>query len=304
MTGLICLGEPLYELNAAPDGSFWPGLGGDVSNVAVAAARQGASSGIITCIGDDPFGHALLESWEAEKVDATHVRIIPEADTGLYFVTHDAEGHHFTYRRRGSAASTLSEQDLPVEAIRNAAVLYASGISLAVSTSMRGAVCAAVATARAAGGLIAFDPNLRTRLWPLAEAREITHAVMRHCDIALPGLDDARQLTGRDAPEDIAEFYHELGATTVALTLGANGVLISTEGRLTHIPPYKVHAIDATGAGDCFNGIFLARLLAGDDPVAAAECANIGAAISTTRQGAVAAIPNQSEILAARSVAS
>ena len=85
----------------------------------------------------------------------------------------------------------------------------------------------------------------------------------------------------------------------MALTLGADGVLISTAEQQVTLPGLQVTAKDATGAGDCFNGAFLAALLAGLEPVAAADRANRAAALSTTGYGAVAPIPTLSEVLAA-----
>jgi 2-dehydro-3-deoxygluconokinase len=295
-SAILCLGEPLFELNQAADGRFCPGFGGDVSNVAVAIARQGGTAGLISQIGDDRFGAELRRMWDAEGVDTTHVGCPEGGETGIYFVTHDEAGHHFTYRRKGSAASRLGTDALPVKAIAAASILYTSGISLAVSETLRATTIAAMDMARRSDTAVAFDPNLRTRLWPLETAREVSHDVMRRCDIALPGLDDARQLTGLTDPPEIVTFYHDLGAKIVALTLGAGGVLISTGGEVRHIPPRRVNAVDATGAGDCFNGIFLTHLLRSQDPFEAARIANTGAALSTTGYGAVAPIPTYSEI--------
>ena len=120
---------------------------------------------------------------------------------------------------------------------------------------------------------------------------------MEHCDIALPGYEDARQLTGLDCPGDIAEFYHGLGASVVALTLGKNGVLLSSDGEQHKIAPHHVAAVDATGAGDCFNGAFLAAHLSGCDNLECGVRANMAAALSTCDYGAIAGIPTLSQSL-------
>ncbi|WP_420004925.1 sugar kinase [Arenibacterium sp. LLYu02] len=296
---ILCLGEPLVEFNQTPEGLFAMGFGGDVSNVAIAAARHGARAGMVTRVGTDPFGAALCDLWAREGVDAAHVIRAAGEETGVYFVTHDAEGHHFTYRRKGSAASKLTPVNLPTDALSQAQVFYASGIGLAISDTMRAAVAEAAQITRAAGGLYAFDPNLRLALWSLEQARAVTHSAMQSADIALPGLDDARQLTGLQTPEEIAAFYHDLGPSIVALTLGAEGVLISVKGEGLRLPGRKVEAKDATGAGDCFNGAFLAALTTGHDPFQAADLANMAAALSTTGYGAVAPIPTLSQTRAA-----
>lgn len=284
---IICLGEPLVEFNHQADGTFLQGVGGDVSNVAIAAARNGASVGLSTNIGNDFFGHHLLQFWKATGVDTTGVNILENEDTGVYFVTHDANGHHFTYRRKGSAASKFSENDLRFRLIETCQVLYASGITLAVSPSLRKAAFRAIERGKRSGKTVAFDPNLRTALWPLEEARSVTHEAMKLCDIALPGLDDARILTGLDDPMDIVAFYHDLGAEIVALTLGRDGVLLSQPGHYQFIPGRAVNAVDATGAGDCFNGVFLSTYTANRNALSAAVTANEEAAASTTKYGAV-----------------
>ncbi|WP_282170032.1 sugar kinase [Ruegeria atlantica] len=291
MTDLICLGEPLFELTACPDGSFKGGFGGDVSNVAVAAARQGTKVALITRIGGDQFGKKLRSLWSREGVNHEHVEMASGEDTGLYFVFHNDDGHHFVYRRKGSAASRMLPNQAPNDAISGARMFYTSGISLGGSPELRSTTLHSIQTAYRSGTPFAFDPNLRTALWPLDKARQVTHDVMKRCNIALPGLDDARQLTGLHSPGEIISFYHNLGADIVALSLGADGVSVS-EGQGIHtIPGVMVKAVDATGAGDCFNGIFLSAYLKSKDVLKSAELANQGAARSTTGYGAVDPIP-------------
>lgn len=293
---ILCLGEPLFELNQISKNDFKSGFGGDVSNVTIGVARQGGKVGFVTRIGKDFFGQAFIEFWQDEKVDIKHVIQVENEDTGLYFITHKVDGHHFTYRRKGSAASFYQPNDLPKSVLENTQVFYASGINLAVSNSMRKATVHAVKLVKASGGLFAFDPNLRTAMWSLSEAREVTHEIMKNCDIALPGLDDARQLTGRDDPSEIIQFYHGLGIKIIALTLGKDGVLVSDGNDLKKYNGWQVPAIDATGAGDCFNGVFLANYCKVKNPFEAAYRANAAAALSTTGYGAVDSIPTDSEI--------
>lgn len=291
MTDLICLGEALFELNAGPDGVFKSGFGGDVSNVAVAAARQGAEVALITRIGDDQFGEEFRRLWTREGVNHQFVEAASGEETGIYFFFHDEEGHHFVYRRQGSAASRMKPDQVPDSVISGAGMFYASGINLTVSPELQATTLHAIQIAQSSGVSVAFDPNFRTALWSLNKARQMTHQAMRNCDIALPGLDDARQLTGLHSPQDIIGFYHNLGAKIVVLSLGADGVTVSDgQGNYT-IKGVPVQTVDATGAGDCFNGIFLSAYLIHKDAVKAAELANQGAALSTTGFGAVDPIP-------------
>jgi 2-dehydro-3-deoxygluconokinase len=295
---ILCLGEPLVEFNREPDGRWLQGFGGDVSNVAVAAARQGARSGIATRLGADGFGDALMGLWAEEGVDSRVVVRDPGAQTGIYFVDHGPEGHRFTYYRRHSAASRMAPGDPPLALLDETAVLHVSAISQAISESARAAVSAAIESARAAGVRVSYDSNLRLSLWPLDQARAVIEPTAALADILLPGLDDARQLTGLQAPEAIVDHYLAAGAGLVALTLGRDGVLLGTPESVTRLPGHAVESVDATGAGDAFDGSFLARLVAGDTPAAAAAYANAAAALSTTGYGAVAPIPRPDQVRA------
>jgi 2-dehydro-3-deoxygluconokinase len=295
MADIFCLGEPMLEFNAQRPGAdgrryYLEGHGGDISNAAIAAARAGASVGMLTALGQDGPGESFMQLWAKEGVDTAQVIRNPAAPTGIYFVTHDARGHHFSFYRSGSAASLYGPPDVPEAAIRRAKYLHLSGISQAISTSACDAGFRAMEIARAAGVQISYDTNLRLRLWPAARAAAVIHAAIAMADIALPSLEDAIALTGLHNPDEICDFYLRL-APMVVLKCGAEGAVIATRESRNRIPACKVAALDATGAGDCFAGNFLSRLLAGDAPLEAARYANAAAALSTTGYGAVAPLP-------------
>lgn len=288
----LCLGEPMYEFAERSGGGWVGGFGGDVSNVAVALARQGARAAVATRLGADAFGDELIALWRREGVSAEAAARDPERPTGVYFIRQKADGHHFEYRRAGSAASAMSPETLPREALEACRVLHVSGISQAISARCEAAVAEAIRIVKAAGGLVSFDPNLRLKLWPLERARAAIHGAMASADIALPGLDDARMLTGLDGAEEIARFYLDLGPSIVALTLGAEGALVATrDGAMLRIPPRPTVALDASGAGDCFDGAFLAEWLRTGDPEAAGRYAVTAASLSVEGVGAAAPIP-------------
>lgn len=297
MSDLLAIGEALVELNQPREGApFVQGFGGDTSNAMIAAARLGADAAYFTAVGADRFGQALTELWLNEGVDASRIVVNGGAHTGLYFVTHGAKGHEFSYMRAGSAASRISETDLPNGRIRATKILHVSGISQAISSSAADAVFAAIDIARDAKRLVSYDPNLRLKLWPLRRARAIIHEAMRSCDIALPGLDDGQALTDRSDPDAIVDFYLRLGAPVVVLKLGKEGAIAATGKRRERIAGYPVAAVDATGAGDCFDGAFLAEYVQRGDPFAAARFANVAAALSTLGYGAVAPLPRRPDV--------
>ena len=290
---IVALGEPMIEFNQTRPGepNFLQGFGGDTSNMIIAAARQGARAAYVTRLGDDAFGHMFLDLWRSETVDSSGVAVDASAHTGVYFVTHDASGHVFSYLRAGSAVSRMRPEDLPLELIRSARFVQASGISMAISAAAADTVLAAFDAARAAGGRVALDSNLRLKLWPLARARALLTAACTMADYFFPSIEDAQALSGLKEPDAIIDWAHRLGAKAVLLKLGPEGALVSDGARRERIAGYKVQAVDATGAGDCFCGACLARLAAGDSLWDAAHYANAAAALSTTGFGAVAPLP-------------
>ena len=296
---LLCFGEPMVELTRLDDGSFKPGFGGDTSNCAIAAARQGARVAYFSALGADSFARDLRDLWSREAVDDRYVRTDTEAPTGLYIITPSPAGRDFAYYRAGSAASRIGPADVPRDALSRVRIVQLSGISQAIGEGPCDAGFALIEAAREAGCDVAYDTNLRLKLWSLERARAIVHGAVERCTIALPSLDDSRLLTGLDDPDAIVDAYLARGPRLVALKMGEAGALVATADARVRIPPHPVTAVDATGAGDTFDGAFLARLAAGDDPVTAGRYAGVAAALTTTGFGAVAPIPAQADVVAA-----
>jgi 2-dehydro-3-deoxygluconokinase len=296
---ILTIGEPLMEFSEQDRGGvrvYLPGHGGDTSNCAVAAARQGAKAACFTAVGDDAFGRSFLALWDAEGVDRSRALVLPGARTGIYFISYGPGGHVFSYYRAGSAASLVTAPDVPADTVASARVLHVSGISQAISPSACDAVFHAIRLAKEAGALVSYDTNLRLALWPLDRARAVIHAALALADIVRPGLDDARQLTGRETPDAICDHYLGFGVKIVAMTLGAEGTLVATPDRRERVPGRRVEAVDATGAGDTFGGAFLAEHLRTGDPFRAAAYGNAAAALSTQGYGAVAPMPRRPQV--------
>ena len=301
---LLCMGEPMLEFNQLPpqpDGTrhYLEGHGGDTSNAAIAAARQGARVGYITALGQDMPGDSFMALWAREGVDATTVLRTDRWQTSVYFVTHDAQGHHFLHYRTNSAAAMYTRADLPDQAIAAARMFYVSGISQGISNSAADAVFAAIDIARRNGRIVAYDTNYRPRLWSPARAAEVMHEAMAQVDYALPGIDDVQTLTGLTDPQAMLDFYLRLGPKVVVLKMGGQGAWLATPQQRMHIPPCMVKVVDATGAGDALCGAFLARVLANDTPEAAARYAMVAAALKCAGYGAVAPIPFAAQVHAA-----
>jgi 2-dehydro-3-deoxygluconokinase len=292
----------MVEFNQTGEGggrSYLQGFGGDTSNAAIAAARQGARVGYLSAVGDDVYGQMLRALWRGEGVDDSGVRTDAEAFTAVYFVTHDAQGHHFSFFRKGSAASRMRPQDLPRERIAQAKVLHLSGISAAISDSACDTCFAAVEAAKAAGVQVSFDTNLRLKLWPIARARAVMRDLIRQSDICLPSLEDVQAISGLQEPDALVDFCLGLGAKLVALKMGAQGALVTDGQQRWHLPPHRCTPVDATGAGDTFGGALLARIVAGDALRDAARYAVVASALSTEGYGAVEPIPRAEQVRAA-----
>lgn len=293
------LGEPLIEFNQTdPDRPHYlRGFGGDTSNAAIAAARQGARVGYLTRLGTDTFGEMFAELWEQEGVDARGVIRDPVAHTAVYFVSHGPQGHAFSYLRAGSAASRMTPQELPREMLANCQWLHVSGISQAISACACDTVFAAIKAVHGFGGKVSFDSNLRLKLWPLDRARVVIRATIGMADIFLPSIEDMQQLSGLADADAILDWCLAAGARVVVLKLGKDGVLYGTADERRRVAGHDVNAIDASGAGDCFCGALLARLDDGDSLAQAVVYANAAAALTTTDFGAVAPIPNAAQVV-------
>lgn len=295
---LLCFGEAMVELTRMESGDYRAGYGGDTSNCAIAAARQGARTAYVTAVGDDAFGRELMDLWRGEGVAIDFVRTDPAAPTGLYIITPSPAGRDFAYYRAGSAASRYTAEDLPIEALARTRIIHLSAISQAIGAGPLDAGDCLIDAARAAGCEVAYDTNLRLKLWDLARARQVMHAALARCTIALPSIDDSRILTGLEEADAIADAYLAMGPRIVALKMGEEGALIATADCRVRIPPHPVRPVDATGAGDTFDGSFLARLAAGDDPATAGRYAAVAAALTTTGYGAVTPIPRSDQVRA------
>ena len=298
MLDLICFGEPMVELVARmPQQSsqqparFDQGFGGDTSNTAIAAARQGAKVGYVCGLGDDMFGDALLALWKKETIDTQEVVRNRAASTGIYFVHPHPQQRHFTYYRKDSAASQFSTEQLPFEYLSNSKILHVSAISQAISTNMAQAVRVALQHAQSQGVITSYDTNLRLQLWDKKQAKSTILAAMADTDIVFPSSDEVTLLTGLSDRNQVVDFFLAKGVHTVALKCGEQGAYVATAEQRHIIPPVPVTAVDSSGAGDAFAGAFLSAYSQGKDLLTCGQKAARVAAMTVTGYGAVAPIP-------------
>jgi len=299
---ILSFGEPMFELsqvnaNNRGNADFLSGFGGDASNFAIAAARQGANVGMLTHMGDDEFGKKFLRLWAEENVNTSTVVSNSVSHTGIYFITHDENGHHFSFFRKGSAASLITPSQLPVDAIKNAKLLHLTAITQAISDSSCDATFKAIDIASENNTLITYDTNLRLKLWSLNRARAIINETSSLVDICFPSLDEAQLLTGLKYEDDIIDYYLNMGSKMVVLKKGEQGATVANDTVRFSLPPFKTNPLDATAAGDSFAGAFCTHFINGQSLEDCLKFANATASIAIMGYGAVAPLPTFEQVL-------
>lgn len=287
---MVTVGEAMVLFIAGQTGplervsTFSRAAAGAELNVAVGMGRLGFKVGYVSRVGDDSFGRSLLAFMAQHGVDTSCVAVDPAHPTGfmLKSLQRDGADPKTEYFRRGSAASHLA-CDAAVEAYgARARLLHLSGICPALSPSTRALVFALAAHARARGGMVSFDPNLRPALWPSqAQMVQTVNDLAAQADLVLPGLAEGRLLTGFEMPQDIARFYRDRGARQVVVKLGPAGAYFAGEGIEGLVPARRVaNVVDTVGAGDGFAVGVISAWLEGLDLREACHRANaIGARV-------------------------
>src|SRR6266478_10159915 len=209
-------------LESAP--AYHASIGGAESNCAIGLARLGYSVGWVSRVGRDPFGARVLKTIRGEGVDVSRVETCDSAPTGLMF-KEPGPGNAtrvFYYRRHSAAASLRQEQFDSL----SAKYLFVTGITPALSESNRKLTFDLVERFRAAGTKVAFDPNMRFRLWSSKEARVVFLELARNCDVLIPSLAEGEIMTGLkggDGGESMLDALLSLGPPQVVLKAGDKG---------------------------------------------------------------------------------
>jgi 2-dehydro-3-deoxygluconokinase len=291
----VSIGECMIEMSGGEERQYRLGFAGDTLNTAwYARALLPADWQVdyVTALGDDLYSEQMLGFFEGAGIGTRHVRRIAGRRPGLYLI-HQAEGdRHFTYWRDQSAARQVADDPEALQqALAGAEVIYFSGISLAIlAPRARGALMKAIVAARNDGARVVFDPNLRTRLWTSPEimASTIT-AAATVADLVMPTHSDEAPVFGDMSPEATAERYLALGVEEVAVKDGAAPALIATATARILVATVPRQVVDTTGAGDSFNGAYLAARVSGSSTAEAAAAAHRIAGIVIGHRGALVA---------------
>jgi len=295
LTRVICIGECMVELRATGADAFARAYAGDAYNTAVYLKRSlpDAQVQFLTATGDDAMSCSMRKAWSAEGIDGTLAFTVNGGSPGLYLIENDARGERrFHYWRSNSAARRWFAllQDQGETVLRGADVVYLSGISLAILSRVeRVGAIELLRRLRPQVGRIAFDPNVRLPLWESAQAAAATiDAALSIAEIALPSTEDAGVLLGVDDPIEQMMRLQAAGVREIALTLGAGGCLVCDGGVCTRLPaPQAASIVDTSGAGDAFNGAYLATRLRGATAVESAESGLLIGSRVITHVGAI-----------------
>lgn len=263
---VVVAGEGMLELSRSPAG-WLLGHGGDTLNTAIHLARAGIDTAYFSALGADPFSAELRQNWAAEGLDTSLLLTDPARNPGLYAIETDAWGERsFTYWRSDSAARAMFDcagAAAALDRVESADLLVFSLISLAILPApSRERLIELARRVRARGGRVAFDGNYRPRLWnSKAEAISARDAAIACADIGLPTLEDETLLSGTGSADAVAAHWRELGCAEVVVKLGAAGAR-APDGLIVP-PPAVLQPIDTSGAGDAFNGGYLAARMNG-----------------------------------------
>ncbi len=312
MTDVLALGELLIDFVSTESGvslieapGFQKAPGGAPANVAVGLARLGVSSGFIGKVGNDDFGRFLAQTLAQNGVDTSGLRFSDEARTMLAFVSLRADGERdFMFYRHPSADMLLSPEEIDRDYVGAAKVLHYGSISL-IDEPSRSATLAAVQAALEEGLTISYDPNLRLALWPSSEAaRRRMLTGWQYAHVAKVSREELSFLSGEDDLEAGATRLWTDRLRLLVITDGRHGCDYVMSRAQGHVPGFRVETVDTTGAGDGFVAGLLTGLLENEvawEHVADLEkvlrFANAVGALTTTKRGAIPALPTRAEAL-------
>ncbi|WP_281889831.1 carbohydrate kinase [Paenibacillus sp. YYML68] len=318
MVNVFAMGEALIDFIPVQKGvplqavsGFEKAAGGAPANVACAVARLGGTSSFIGKLGADAFGDFLVETMAGAGVDTSRVLRTTEANTALAFVSLKEDGNRdFSFYRNPSADMLLHENEIEPEWFGPGDILHYCSVDL-IEAPVKYAHRKAIAAVKAKGGFVSFDPNVRLPLWsePDLCRRTILEFIPESHMVKISD-EELAFITGIEEEEQAIASLFVGDVQHVVYTRGAQGATwFMREGAQVTKPGLRVQAVDTTGAGDTFIGALLVQLAeeagftsgAGITAERAAELlafANAAAAITTTRPGAIPALPTREEVRA------
>ena len=306
---IVTIGEVLIDLTQTGRDErgipqFAANPGGAPANLAVAAAKLGAQTTFIGKVGEDAFGRYLTEVLQENEVDTRYMVTDADHPTTMAVVSVDASGERdFSFYRSANADVMLSKDDIPEEALKAAKIVHFGSVSLTADPA-RTATLDAAARAKKLGAIITYDPNYRANLWHSEEeAIAQMKAPLPLVDILKVSDEELPLLTGTADCENGTAQLAQNGIRLIFVTSGANGVFYRFGEKTGHVAGVPCKVGDTNGAGDTFFGAALSKLckedlnsLTADKLESILAFANKAASITTSRRGAIPAMPTLTEV--------
>ena len=286
------LGVPLAEVR-----SFAKSIGGSPTNVAVAAARLGHRTAVVTAVGDDPFGEYVRGKLATFGVDTGLVGTHPRYRTPLAIAAMDPPDDPtlLFYREPSAPDEEIALEERHLEAARTAGIVWVSGSCL--SGLITGPTARAMLEARERRTHTVLDLDYRPTFWPSEETASIEiGAAIDEVTVAVGNRRECKVAVGTGEPDAAADALLERGVEIAVVKLGADGVLVATREERTRVEPVPVEVVCGLGAGDAFGGALCHGLLTGVDPVEAVRFANAAGAIVASRLLCADAMPTAAEV--------
>ena len=277
--------------------SFGKYLGGSASNVAVAAARYGRRTAVITRTGEDPFGTFLHQALRGYGVDDRYVTPVPGLPTPVTFceIFPPDDFPLYFYRLPKAPDLEIRREELDTDAIREAGVFWVTVTGLSEEPS-RSATLAAL-EARGRRDITVLDLDYRSMFWPSREeARRWVQQALPHVTVAVGNLDECDTAVGEREPLAAASRLHDFGVKLAVVKQGPKGVLADDGTTAVEVPPVPVNVMNGLGAGDAFGGALCHGLLAGWDVERVMRFANAAGAIVASRLACSDAMPTAAEV--------
>jgi 5-dehydro-2-deoxygluconokinase len=276
--------------------TFAKSLGGSPTNVAVAAARLGASAAVVTKVGDDPFGRYCRRALREFGVDDAFVGVHPTLRTPLAFCEiHPPDDFPLLFYREPKAPDLeIRADELDLDAVRAARILWVTGTGLSQQPSREATLTALRARE---GKTVILDLDYRPMFWASPrEATTMAQEALRYATVAVGNREEVEIAVGTREPDEAADRLLEAGVEIAVVKQGPAGVLVaSREGRAS-VPPVPTEVVCGLGAGDAFGGSLAYGLLQGWPPERAVRMANAAGSIVASRLACADAMPTLEEL--------
>lgn len=264
---VICVGEMLIDfvctdtnMGLVKGTNYLKKSGGAPANVAACIGNLGGSAVLVGAVGNDPFGEYLNQEVQRYNVNISHVAILPMSTTFAFVSLSDNGEREFAFSR--GADEHLYLDHAMIDALNDNSILHLGSATALLGGALGKSYLELAQSAKSKGNIICFDPNFRIDLWRNREDefRKACLPYFQMADIVKVSDEELSLLSEQQNMEKGCQYFHNMGIKTVLVTLGGDGCFVSHDSQQSHVPAYKIKAVDTTGAGDSFIGAILFKM--------------------------------------------